>query len=112
MLSRKYRLQKEKDFELVFKKGKPFCSEFLFLKLIKNDLKISRFGFVVGKKIAKKSTDRNKIKRRLRDIVRKKLEKIKPGFDVVIIGRPEVIERDYGEIDKVVEKLFKTGKLI
>ncbi len=112
MLSRKYRLKKEKDFELVFKKGKTFSSKFLFLKIRKNNFGISRFGFVIGKRITKKSTVRNKIKRRLREVIRKKIEKIKPGFDVVIIGRPEIVDKDYQTIDEAVGKLFKEGRLI
>lgn len=106
MLSRQYRLQKDKDFELVFKEGKIFSSKFLFLKLRKNNLKDSRFGFILSKKISKKSTVRNKIKRKLREIIRKDLDKIRAGFDVVIVVKPEIISKNYRDMSIEIEKLL------
>lgn len=86
MLAKKYRLTKDKDFEKVFKKGKGFKEDFLFLKSIKNGLDYSRIGIVVSSKLAKKATERNLIKRRLRELARKSILKIKPGFDIAIVA--------------------------
>jgi len=112
MLSKKYRLQKDKDFDLVFKKGKNLDSEFLFLKLRKNDLEFSRFGFILSKKISKNATARNKIKRRLREIIRKQVGNIKSGFDVAFVVKPRIIGKDYSEIKEGVEKLLKKAELL
>jgi ribonuclease P protein component len=112
MLSKKYRLQKDKDFDLVFKKGKNLGSEFLFLKLRKNDLEISRFGFILSKKISKNATVRNKIKRRLREIIRKELGSIKSGFDIVIVVKPRIVGKDYLEIRVGVEELLRKAGLV
>lgn len=79
MLSGDNRLKKKKDFEYVFKKGKGFKEDFLFVKLVKNNLKITRFGFVVGYKVSKKAVLRNKVKRRLRETVKAELPKIRKG---------------------------------
>ena len=111
MLSKKYRLQKDKDFDLVFKKGKNLGSEFLFLKLRKNGLEISRFGFILSKKISKNATVRNKIKRRLREIIRKKLNDIKPGLDVVIGTKTVIVNKDYQEIKEALEGLLRKAGL-
>ena len=112
MLSKKYRLQKDKDFDLVFKKGKNSGSEFLFLKLRKNDLEISRFGFILSKKISKNATVRNKIKRRLREIIRKELGNIKSGFDIVIVAKPKIVGKDYLEIREEVGGLLKKAGIL
>lgn len=111
MLSKQYRLQKDKDFKLVFKEGKTFSSKFLFLKLRKNNLKDSRFGFILSKKISKKSTVRNKIKRRLREFIRKELDKIRTGFDVIIVPKPEIISKNCQDIDLEFEKLLEKAVL-
>ena len=113
MLAKQHRLKKDKDFELVFKKGKAFNGKFLFLKVIKrNNLEVSRFGLIVGTKISKKATIRNKIKRRLRDVIRKKLEDIKPGFDVVIGAKTRIVDKSYQDIKEELEGLLeKTGVL-
>ena len=112
MLIKQCRLQKDRDFELVFKKGRAFKSKFLFLKLKRNNLGISRFGFVIGKTISKKSTVRNKIKRRLRDIIERNLVKIKSGFDVIIGTKTEIIGRDYSDIKEELEGLLKKAEVL
>lgn len=106
------RLKKKRDFEKVFKKGKGFKGDFLFLKIVENNLKVSRFGFVVGKKFSKKAVLRNKIKRRLREQVRVKLPEIKTGFDGVLVVFEGLGEKSFGEAEEMMVKLFKEAKLI
>jgi ribonuclease P protein component len=105
------RLKKKKDFEKVFKEGKGVKESFLFLKFLPNNLKVSRFGFILSKKISKKTTVRNKIKRRLREIVRLELKKIKPGIDGVFVVSPGLENKNFLEIKTIVKKIFKKTKL-
>lgn len=106
MLAKQYRLQKDRDFKLVFENGKTVNSKFLFFKFKKNDLPISRFGFIIGKKISKKSTIRNTIKRKLREIIRKKINNIKPGFDIMIGAKTEILGKTYQELEQEVDCLI------
>ncbi len=112
MLAKQYRLQKDKDLKLVFKNGKAFSAGFLFLKLKKNNLQVSRFGFIVGKRISKKAAIRNKIKRRLREIIRKNLDNIKSEFDIVIWVKPVIADKNYQEIEQDIKELLKKSRLI
>ncbi len=96
---------KKKEFEAVFKKGKTKAGKLVFLKILKNNLDNNRFGIIVSKKISKKAVIRNKIKRRLREII--KQAHIKSGFDIVIITKPEIIDKNYQEIKNDFENLFK-----
>lgn len=112
MLPKENRLKKQKDFERVYKQGRGFKQDFLFLKITANDLEITRFGLVVSRKISKKAVIRNRLKRRLREIIRLRLEKIKKGKDVVLITLSGVEKKEYAEIEQVVEKLFKKAGLI
>ncbi|MCD6471195.1 ribonuclease P protein component, partial [bacterium] len=79
MLSKRYRLRKKGDFERLSKFGKKFYTKEIGLKYIKNNLQISRFGVVVSLKISKKAVVRNKLKRRILDIIKKNIDFIKPG---------------------------------
>lgn len=106
MLAKKNRLKNKKDIENVFKKGKTKTGKLVFLKIFKNNLDISRFAFIVSTKISKKAVIRNKIKRQLREIVRKNLSNIKSGVDIVIIAKPEIINKYFQIIKKDVEGLF------
>ena len=111
MLSKENRLKKKKDFEEVFKKGKGFREDFLFLKIKKNELGVSRIGFVVSKKISRKAVQRNKIKRRLREVMKFYLSKIETGFDIVFLAKPGIGEKDFQEIKEIAQKIFKKAKI-
>jgi ribonuclease P protein component len=112
MLSLKNRLKKKKEFERVFKRGKGLKEDFLVLKLVKNNLPQSRFGFIVGTKVSKRATLRNKLKRRLRELIRTRMEEIKTGYDIILIAQPGLEERDFWELEEITNKIFSRAKII
>lgn len=112
MLPKENRLRKEKDFEGVFKSGKGFKKDFLFLKIKENDLAESRLGFILSKRAFKKATLRNKMKRRLREQIYKRLPKIKKGFDLVLVGQAGLEKLDFWQTDKMLEALLLKAGLI
>lgn len=112
MLPDKNRLKRDKDFKDVFENGNFFSSEYIAVRVKRNNTKTSRFGFIVGNKVSKKSTKRNLIKRRLREIVRRRLKNVIPGLDVVIIVKPEILNKNFKEINENIDILFKKAKII
>lgn len=112
MLAQQNRLKKKKDFERVFRKGKKTREDVLFFQWAPNNLKTSRFGFIVSKKISKKATVRNKIKRQLRELVRKKIGSLEKGIDVVFIARIGLEKKDFWETEKIVNRILSKAKLI
>ena len=112
MLPKENRLKKKKDFEKLFKEGRSFKEKFLVLKVNKNNLSNNRFGFIVSKKISKKAVVRNKIKRQLRESVRKEINNHQKGFDVAVITLPGIELKDFGEISQVLECLLKKVKIL
>lgn len=112
MLPKIYRLRLKNDFDSLFKKGKFAGQAFLTLGFIKNRLDISRFAIIVGKKVSKKAVSRNAIKRKAIEIIRLNLKQIKPGFDLVFIGKPEIRNKKYKEIEEVILNLLKRARLI
>ena len=111
MLSKNCRLKKKGDFDRVFKKGMKFKEDFLSLRIIKNNSKKNHFGFIVSKKVSNKATLRNKIKRRLRAMVKRKLPKIKKGFDVVLVANPGLEKKDFWELEEILGAIFKKSNL-
>lgn len=98
MLKKIFRLPKVK-----LKSEEKIVSQHLVIKVAKNNIKESRFGFVVSKKIDKKATARNKIKRELRNIVQENLGRIKPGFDFLIIVKKQN-GKGYDELEEELKK--------
>jgi ribonuclease P protein component len=111
VLPKENRLKTKKDFESVLKSKHGLRLDPLFLKWKKNNSK-KRFGFLVSKKISKKATIRNKIKRQLRVLVAQKIKEIKEGFDIVLIALPTVKEKKFPELKETLEELFKEAKIL
>ena len=111
MLPKKHRLRKRKDFERVAEKGKLLTKDFLVLKAAKNNLKLTRVGSVVSRKISRKAVLRNKVKRKLREAVRGNIRKIKLGYDLIFFTKKGIERKSFSEIKKMVEDLLVRAKL-
>lgn len=112
LLPSKNRLNKNKDFQKVFKEGKGIKENFLIFKWAPNNLKVSRFGFVLSKKISKKATLRNRIKRKLREKIKAELPRLQKGIDGVIVVKPGATKEKTQEIIDSLNKIFFRAKLI
>lgn len=112
MIPKKNRLTAKKDFTRVFAKGRLFRSKGISMKIVRNGLPESRFGFVVSNKVSKKAVIRNKIRRRLRDSVGRRLAVIPSGFDVAVLVFREVIDMGFKDMDASVEKLLSKSGLL
>jgi ribonuclease P protein component len=112
MLKKNNRITKDKEFERIFKKGKGKYSPILGIKAVDSDLENSRFGIIVSTKISKKAVERNKIKRQIREIIKKHLSNINSGKDIVIITLPKIKEANFEQIEKYVIFCLKNLRLI
>jgi len=118
MLPKLNRLKKKKDFEAVFKKGKSFKNSFLVLKITPNKLEISRFGLIVSQKVSKKAVIRNKVRRRLSEIIRKKMKetclpagRVKNGQDMVLIALPGLENKSFLETEEILTDILDKARL-
>jgi len=102
MFPKNQRITKEKEFNNVFRFGRSYYTNFLDLRILKNDLNINRFGFVVSKKISNKAVIRNKIKRHLRAILKKHQEKFPASVDVVIYTKPSINRVSFLKIEEAI----------
>jgi ribonuclease P protein component len=101
MLSKINRLQKDKDFQKVFKGSKPVHTENLVFRVAEKSYKLSadsyklprgaRFGFIVSNKVNKRATRRNALKRRLRAAVGALLPTLPRDIDVVVMVKNDFV---------------------
>lgn len=110
-LSKKERLRKNKEFEKVFKNGKKlWIDSILLIMYTPNELNYRRLGIVVSKKI-KKATQRNKIKRWIRELFRRNKDWFPENCDIIIIPHPNLLNLKYKEFLEIVkEKLLSLRK--
>lgn len=107
MLPKSNRLKKKKDIEKVFRGGKTAREGFIIFKFIENNLKKSRFCFVVSQKISKKAVLRNKIRRWMSEIVRRKIKELNKEIDAIFVALPGIENKNFGEVKRTVESLLK-----
>lgn len=86
-----------------------WANNLVVLKALRNDLNLTRYGFSVTKKVGG-AVERNRLKRLLREIMRRQL--LKPGWDVVLIVRPQAVNAQYHQLEMVITKLLSRAQLI
>ena len=99
------RLRKRKEF-LRAARGAKWVTPGLILQCWQRcDDDFSRIGFTVTKRVGN-AVVRNRVKRRLREVVRQDKAHAQTGFDYVVIGRKSTIERDFSELEKDINSAF------
>jgi len=113
MLPRKNRLLRAKDFEAISRTGSFFSFGEVFLKVMRNNSEETRVGFSIGIKFSPKAVERNRVKRQLRDIFRKNIEKLKKGNDVMVsLKKSNKKEFSISDLERDVLGVLKKAKLI
>ena len=106
-------LSKNEDFKSILG-GKKISNKYLtifFKKLSDKDYKKLNISFVTKKKIGN-AVKRNKIKRRLKNIMNQmvKFSKIKLNFSYLFIAKKEIINAKFSDIKEAIFKDFKKIK--
>ena len=107
MLKKENRLTKDKEFDKVFKEGLASYDKMVGVRVLANSFQHIRIGVIVNSKVSKSSVVRNKIKRQLRDIFGKEIQKISLGFDIVVLALPEIYNKTSKEIEKSIKNQLK-----
>lgn len=112
MLKKKFKIQKEKEIREIFKKSKKVFLPDFFVYFRPNNLSFSRCLVIVGLKISKKSSQRNKIRRRCYAVLELFYPFIKPGYDIIFVGLKSLIQKDFSEIKNEIFYFLKKNKLL
>ncbi len=89
MLHKKNRLAKDKDIQTAFARGRTFFNPFYNIKFLASASGSPRFAVVVSTKVFKAAVARNRLKRIIRENLRKNMGDFKKG-DYMIMAKPKV----------------------
>lgn len=109
-MKRKFRLRKSTDFKRVRRLGKSYAHPFVVLIKHPNQEELSRFGVAAGRSIGN-AVERNRAKRRLRDIIRPQISKILEGWDIVFLARHAILQASSSELQTALDELIKRAEL-
>ena len=110
-MNSRYTLKKNSDFRRLYARGKSTVNPYLAVYCRKNREGCSRFGYTVSAKLGH-AVVRNRVRRRLREIVRLNLDSLTPGYDVVIVARSRAVNAEYRQLeDAFLRACRKLGML-
>jgi ribonuclease P protein component len=109
-MKRKFRLRKSTDFKRVRRLGKSYAHPFVVLIKHPNHEKQSRFGVVAGRS-AGNAVQRNRVKRRIREIIRSRIPSIMDGWDIILLARCTTNNVTYAELQSALDELLKRAEI-
>lgn len=111
MLSKQYRLRKNKEFNFVYKHGKSVGSKLITFFYVKTNWKPNKFGFSISNKLGN-SVVRHKLKRRLTEIVRPFISRLNPRYNYVFIAKKGLEELSFDELKQKVENILIKSEML
>jgi ribonuclease P protein component len=70
-----------------------------------------RIGLSVGKQFGS-AVARNRFKRRIRDIVRRRLGLLAPGWDIIFVARSSARTAPFGELESAVDGALRRAGIL
>jgi ribonuclease P protein component len=103
----KVKLARKADFDAVYRHGKRRSNSHFTVFTKANQLPQSRFGFSIKRALGG-AVVRNRIRRRIREIVRLHRQEIPTGWDIVIHPKPNVATAPFAALTADLLKLLTT----
>ena len=111
MLKRINRLKKRYQFNYVYKSGEQFSGEHMVLYVASSKTKNIKVGLAVTKKVGH-AVVRNKVRRRLREIIKKQVPILKQNNNIIVVARDNITEASFEKLSNEFLKLLKKANLI
>ena len=112
-----YKLRKNAEFRLVYKKGKSYANNLLVLYVFPNkknkddnNIPYNKLGISVSKKVGN-SVVRSRSKRLIYEAYRLNYHELKPGYDYVFVARSAIKDKKYSDVEGAMKNLFKKAGL-
>lgn len=110
MLKKENRLTKNKHFNYIYKHGQSVKNQHVVLVYAKTKVKPFKIGFSVSNKIGK-ATKRNKVKRRMREIVKSLIRQIDRRYNYIFVARESIVLLTYQELENQIKQLISKAEL-
>lgn len=111
-LRKEERLKSAYQFRRAYQSGSSFKGKALVLFILPNELNVTRAGFSVGKRKVKLATQRNRIRRILKEAYRRHKDKIYQGFDIVFLIKEAEGVANFHEAEKEILSLFRKARIL
>lgn len=104
-------LRNDKDFSIIYSKGKSLGDRYLVLFYKKNNLPYNRRAFLASKKVGN-SVKRNRAKRLIRESYKEIAPFISQGYDLIFIARNTIENKKLIDVYNSMNSVLKRAKLL
>lgn len=121
MLPQRYRLRRSSDLQRVRALGRGHRHPLAILVANRQEVmpaangrfskNVSRFAFSASRRVGN-AVARNRAKRLLREAVRSQIDQIEPGWDCLLIARPQTPAATFAEVETAVRQLLSRSHVL
>ena len=104
-------LTNPRDFAALQSEGISRSHPLLHARFRRTDLGMTRFGLSTGRRLGG-AVVRNRARRRLREALRVMAPSFQPGWDVLIIARPAIVEADHDALVGALQRTLVRGGVL
>lgn len=107
------RLHAEREFKQILARGRRLVHPALFIYVYPrgDGRALRRLGLVTGRKVGG-AVQRNRLKRRLREIFRLNKQRLSPGIDIIFMSRPGAADLNYRQLETVVFNQWRKAGIL
>ena len=98
-------LRAREDFERISSKGHSRSDRLMVVRFVPNGRDHDRFGISTGRRLGS-AVRRNRVRRRFREILRRRPNDTGHGWDVLIVAREAAVDASYDELRLALERLL------
>lgn len=105
MLPKSQRLTKKRDFMKLAVQGRSIFGPYATLRILPKKGP-SRVAFITSTKVFKLSVDRNRAKRRMREVIHQLFSEIPPDMSLLFVLKPESRDAEYAKLVEEVQRML------
>ena len=99
-------LRRKADFDALGRRGSVRSTRLLVLRSLRTDRPETRIGLSTPRSLGG-AVQRNRVRRRLRELIRERIEAVGAGWDLLFIARPGAGAASYAELREAVRSLLE-----
>lgn len=99
------------EFRRIYRRGKSAVAPALVLYCQRNRRGLSRLGISVSTKLGG-AVVRNRVRRQLREIYRLNRDRLRPGYDLIVVARVRAVNTPYRRLEQSYLTLLGELKLL
>ena len=110
-MKRAVTLKENYEFRRLYQRGKSAAGGTMVLYCRKNKLDHNRLGLTASTKLGH-AVVRNRCRRRLREVYRLNLPRMRKGYDIILVARGRTANASWSELCSTYEKLLRKLDLL